>query len=125
MTDWFWRAAFAPPVGFALYAILSHLALLAGWPLPRFLFPLAMLFGCAAAIFVPGHTRSVPTATDPDTRIHRVIPWLVAVFFIGAFGILIYGAVGSPDRDWDGLVSWSLRARYFAPPADLGHLVFQ
>ncbi|MCA8957693.1 MAG: hypothetical protein KDC87_16580, partial [Planctomycetes bacterium] len=39
-------------------------------------------------------------------------------------GLSWWGSVVTPDRSWDGLVSWSFRAHYLAPPADLNQPFF-
>jgi hypothetical protein len=116
------RLALAPPLGIAFYALASHVALLAGRPLPTNLLPFAFALGCGLALFVaPSDT---PPAPDSDARIWKLIPWLVALFLVVLLGAVSYGAVATTDREWDGLVSWSLRARYLAPPADLSQPFF-
>ena len=110
MSAWLPRAAFAPPLGLLVYAATSHLLLLAGVRLPGFLFPAALVIGGGLAVFY------APTATAPaensDARVWKVVPWLVVVFLALGLGTLIYGAVATGDRNWDGLVSWSPRARF-------------
>ncbi len=122
MSGWLWRIAFAPPLGFAVYAAASHVALLAGWALPVILLPVAFLLGCALAMCVS--PTMPPWTRESDARVWKAVPWLVAVFLLLLVGTVTYGAVATSDREWDGLVSWGLRAHFLAPPADLSHPFF-
>ena len=116
-SDLLWRLGLVPPLGLALYAVASHALLLLGMPLPRALFP-----GVVAASVVLAWMLRGPEVVAPRDSA-RNWPRLVAPFAVVTLGfgfcVLVYGSVATGDRSWDGLVSWSLRAAYLAPPADL------
>ncbi len=116
-SDLLWRLGLVPLLGLALYAVASHALLLLGIPLPRALFPGVVLVSVAFAWML----RCPETVAQRDEAGNW--PRIVAIFAVVTLGfgvgILVYGSVVTVDRSWDGLVSWSLRAAYLAPPADL------
>ncbi len=97
----------------AAFAIATHLALSLTGRIEAWLLPAAMMAGSSVAIFWP-----VRFANSGDSL--RVVPkWvpIVAVLaMVAAFVAVTWGALATPPREWDGIVSWAQRARLMTPP---------
>ena len=55
----------------------------------------------------------------------RLPPWPIMVLIAVCLVPLIAGTLLTNDRAWDGLTSWTLRARFLAEPGGFGHAFFQ
>ncbi|MGE3173919.1 MAG: hypothetical protein AB7O97_14940 [Planctomycetota bacterium] len=100
-----WRLARGLLLGYAGFALAAALLLAGSLAVPAWLLPLCALAGVAVG------GRGVPLAVAP-AAVHRV-PWLppLTIAVVGAVAlVLAYGAVATPDRDWDGIVAWGLKA---------------
>lgn len=95
-----------------LFAIAVHTFLLARAAVPTWALPTAALIGAGIACQT-AHRRQdrADSAEDAPTRLQRN---LVITLLATTLAMLVYGAVATGAREWDGATSWELRARVFA-----------
>lgn len=111
--------ALLPAAGLALFGLLGHLCFVFFWPVPAWLLILAFVLATAGLCCCSRPTRTA--FSEPPSRL------LLLVFGVLLLLLLAYTAWSSmvtPPRSWDGLVSWSLRARALGTPPDLGRSFF-
>jgi hypothetical protein len=118
-----WLLARGAILGLFAFGVAAHLVLLSGGMLPDFLLPAALVLGCLLALVAAG-------AQPPD---HGATPvrhrrWLAAtalLVLLATAAALVFGALATPERDWDGVVSWCLRARWLAQAPTLDQPFFR
>ena len=93
------------------FAIAVHAFLLARATVPTWILPAAVLIGVGIAPWAARrHHDRADSADDAPTRLQRN---LVIALLATTFAMLVYGAVATGAREWDGATSWELRARVF------------
>ncbi|GEM_PF-2752457 len=96
-------------LGLALFAAGAQVILLAGLPLP---FWLPLLLGMGVPLGWRGRVREGGAAPPLLAK--------MAVLLVGiVLALMVWGAVATLSREWDGFVSWEARARFFGPGAKL------
>lgn len=113
------------PFGLVPYAVVSHALLQFEQQVPRVLLPMCLLVGLAAAWL--GRTGRAAQAEGAMGLSGRAPGWLwpvVVLLLASGLGFITYASVVTPDRSWDGLVFWSLRAAHLHPPVDLSQPFF-
>lgn len=109
-------------VGLAAFALAAHALLWADAAVPPWACPLALLLG--AGIGGALRDRGAAPAATVSTTARRWLP-IAAIAVVGAVGaVLAYGALATPDRDWDGIVAWGLKSNALAAAPRLRQPLF-
>ncbi|MGE0145107.1 MAG: hypothetical protein AB7I19_16750 [Planctomycetota bacterium] len=123
-----------PIYALASFGVIAHAFLLAGAAVPSWIW----LPSIAAALGLSTlRVRQVDEPTErsslgAESAATRLETVLGVVLLAATFAALTYGAIATPAREWDGFVSWELRARvlaesltldqdFFRDPAVFGH----
>lgn len=113
-----WRWVRGAVLGLALFGLLAHALALLLWPVPAVLLPLSVAVGVfLAGVALPA---ALPGAGTPP----RWLTGLVLAVTAFALAVVAHGAVATVEREWDGVVSWGLRARVLADPRGLDQPFF-
>jgi len=112
--------ALFPALTMACFGVLAHALFLAGSVVPSWTLP-----ACAAmaALWLVWRPFSV-SAVDRSPASRTILVASVVL----VLGIVVWASWTScitPDRSWDGLVSWTLRAEALGAPADLSKAFFK
>ncbi len=112
-----WRVVRGSLLGLAGYGIVGLLLLACDQSVWEGLLPIALTLGIALA-----GPRDRVASTDTMHAGLRVGAWLV----LGVtFGALVYGAVATPARHWDGFVAWEMKATALAATPSLDQPYFK
>jgi len=103
-----------PACTLAVHGLLGHILFLIGQPMPAWVLVLAAMTAAGVVSRMPAIAESAPTPSPS-----RPILIASAVVIVGLFSWSAWTSYITPDRSWDGLVSWSLRVEALGSPADL------
>lgn len=113
-----WRACRGLLAGLAAFGAISHAILQAGGAVGPWWLPACLLAGLGLGL----RWRTEPP--PPGARPPRWLPPAVLVVLGAIFAVLVWGATATPPREWDGIVSWRLRAAAMFEDPNLGHPIF-
>lgn len=108
-----------PVLAFAIFGWISHTLFLFEQSVPSWI--LMASFGMAVLFLTRFCRRKEP---PNETRAPSPILWGGAIILLGLWVWSAWTSYVTPDRSWDGVVSWSLRARALGSPADLSNAFF-
>jgi len=112
------------PLWFAIHALITHVLLRFGMPLPTWLLPLDFIAAAGLALLLGRKVLRQSRDADSHSPIRGPAlsaRWLLLLGIACLLGLLAltHGAISTVDRTWDGFIAWSLRAKQFSPPAPL------
>lgn len=100
-----WRACRGLLAGLAMFAGISHAILQAGGTVAPWWLAVCLAAGMGLGLL----SRTPPAAPRGDPPPRWLAPAVLVVLF-AIFCVLVWGATATPPREWDGIVTWRLRA---------------
>ena len=108
-----------PACALAIYGLVGQVLFLLEQSVPSWI--LIVSLASAIGLFIRFPPRAESPAHAPTTS---PFFWGAAVILLGLFVWSAWTSCVTPDRSWDGLVSWSLRANALGSPADLSNTFY-